>query len=259
MLLAQGNSQDKNKCDKCGTSVKTEDNFCPRCSNNLNKEDNQKNYFELCKKAHSLYLKGKDREAVALYKRAITINPSHPLAHEGIGLIHHTNAQKIYREYSMFPGGDWLMFGNEMSPEEDEDNRILGTSPADLRFGNRKIAIKEFEEAANLSNDIADKVYLLHKAAEIHCIIDIEDGIKAYEQILHIAPDNVPAHFHLAGCYATSYGSYKRESPTNSYYKRFSANDKLALNEYKYIKENAPKLAPDLESILSSVNININE
>ena len=128
---------------------------------------------------------------------------------------------------------------------------------ADSQVGNRKIAIKELEEAADLASDRDDKVQLLDMAAEIHCIINNEDGIKAYKKILHIAPDYVPAHFHLAGCYAATYYLHKQSPPTSYYGEHFSGNDKLALKEYKFIKENAPELASDLESVLANFDINI--
>jgi tetratricopeptide (TPR) repeat protein len=217
---------------------------------------NPNSYFALCHYAQSLYHLGKayDHKAAALYKRAIEIKPSHPLAHEGLGLIHYENARRIHQEYSMFPGGSWLMFADEKSPE-NENKISLITSYADYEVGNRKIAIKELEEAANLTSDRDDKVGLLNMAAEIHCIINIEDGIKAYNNILRIAPGYVPAHFHLAGCYADTYNRHKQSPPTSYYGEHFSGNDKLALKEYKFVKENAPELASDLESVLARFNI----
>ncbi len=200
---------------------------------------NPNNYFVLCQYAQSLYHLGKanDRKAASIYKRAIEINPTHPLAHAGLGLIHYENALRIYKEYSMFPGGSWLMFADEESPESER--KLSLTSYADRQVGNRKIAIKELEEAANLTSDKGDKVGLLAMAAEIRCIMSNEDGIKAYKNILHIAPDYVPAHFHLAGCYAAT------------------GKCELALQEYKFITEHAPELATDLESVLARFNIKI--
>ena len=219
---------------------------------------NPNDYFALCKYAQSLYNLGKhhDRKAASVYKRAIEVNPTHPLAHAGLGLIHYTNAKGIHEEYSTFPNGTWLMFRDEKSPE-DENKSSLITSYADSQVGNRKIAIKELEEAANLTSDKDDKVSLLEMAAEIHCIMHIASGIKAYKRILGIAPDYVPAHFYLAGCYAESYRRHKQSPPTSYYGEHFSGNDKLAIKEYKFVKENAPDLASDLESILARYNIKI--
>jgi len=197
------------------------------------------NYFVLCQYAQSLYHLGRanDHKAASLYKRAIEIRPTHPLAHAGLGLIHCENAHRIYQEYSMFPGGSWLMFKDEKSPENENKNS-LKTSYADSQLGNRKIAIKELEEAANLTSDRDDKVELLDMAVEIHCIISYENGIKAYKKILHIAPDYVRAHFNLAYSYAAT---GKRE---------------LALQEYKFITEHAPEVATDLELVLARFKIN---
>jgi len=202
---------------------------------------NPNDYFALCQYAQSLYHSGKanDRKAASLYKRAIGVKPEHPLAHAGLGLIHHDNALKIYREYSMFPGGDWLMFADEKSPE-DEGKFSLITSYADSQVGNRKVAVKELEEAANLTSDKDEKVQWLDMAAEIHCIIGSEDGITAYKKILSISPDYVRAHYYLAGCYAAT---GKRE---------------LALQEYKFITEHAPEVTTDLESELARFNLKIN-
>lgn len=221
---------------------------------------NPNDYFALCKYAESLYHLGKqhDREAASVFKRAIEVNPTHPLAHEGLGLIHYTNAKRIYEEYSTFPGGTWLMFADEKSPEDENESSLI-TSYADSQVGNRKIAIKELEEAANLTSDKNDKVPLLEMAAEIHCITNLTDGIEAYKRILDIAPDYVPAHFYLAGCYAESYHRHKQSPPTSYYGEHFSGNDKLAIKEYKFVKDNAPDLASDLESILARYNIKIDK
>jgi len=219
---------------------------------------NPNNYFALCKYAQSLYHLGKehDHKAASIYKRAIEMNPTHPLAHAGLGLIHYENAKRIYEGYSMFPGGSWLMFADEKSPENENEFSLI-TSYADSQVGNRKIAIKELEEAANLTSDKNDKLSLLEMAAEIHCIMNIAGGMKAYKRILGIAPDYVPAHFYLAGCYAESYYRHKQSPPTSYYGEHFSGNDKLAIKEYKFVKENAPDLASDLESILAHFNIKI--
>jgi len=221
---------------------------------------NPNDYFVLCLYANSLYRLGgryNDHKAASLYKQAIEINPSLPLAHAGLGIIHYSNALRIHQEYpsSIFPGGSWVMFADESDAEEPSN--LMRKGFADYECGNRKVAIKELEKAANLASDIADKVELLLMATEIHCIINNEDGIKAYKEILHMAPDCIPAHFHLAGCYAATYYLHKQSPPTSYYGEHFTGNDKLALKEYKFIKRNAPELATDLESVLARFNISV--
>ena len=226
-------------------------------------------YFALCWYANSLYFSGRhnDRRAASVYERAIEINPVHPLAHAGLGRIHHSNVLRIHEDYKIFPGGEFLMFMGEKSPkkspEDSGDKNIISLtipSYADSQVGNRRIAIAELEEAANLASDRDDKVQLLDMAAQIHCIIggsSYEDAIRAYKKILHIAPNYIPAHFHLAGCYAATYYLHKQSPPTSYYGEHFSDNDKLALKEYKFIKENAPELASALETVLANFDIHI--
>lgn len=210
-------------------------------------------YFALCWYANSLYRLGRqnDHKAASLYERAIRVNPAHPFAHAGLGIIHYSNARRIHQEYSMFPGGDWLMFADEKSPEDSENEHRVSilTSHADAEVGNRKIAIKELEEAAGLTSDKDGKVWLLNMAAEVHTIMDNEAGIKAYKRVLDIAPDYVPAHFHLAGCYAA----------TSYFDANLSGNRELALQEYKFIKENVPDGASDLAAVLARFGIEIDE
>jgi len=156
------------------------------------------------------------------------------------------------------------MFADEESPEE-EDKFSLTTSYADEHYGNRKIAIRELEAAANLATDKNGKFHpdwsqagqlkALDMAADIHCIIDIEEGIKAYKNILQIEPDYVPAHFYLASCYAESYRRHKQSAPTSYNGEHFKDNDRLALEEYEFIKKHAPQLASDLESVLARNSI----
>lgn len=74
-------------------------------------------------------------------------------------------------------------------------------------------------------------------AAEVRCIIDNRDAIKAYKRVLQIAPNCITAHFNLAGCYAAT---HKR---------------KLALQEYEFLKNNAPELVDDLESVLGKFGV----
>lgn len=227
----------------------------------------QQGYFGLCDHAHKLHHSGglaNDQKAVSLYKRAIDMKPDYPDAHAGLGLIHYDNALTIERDYSTAPGGSWLMFADEESPEE-EDKFSLTTSYADEHYGNRKIAIRELEAAANLATDKNGKFHpdwsqagqlkALDMAADIHCIIDIEEGIKAYKNILQIEPDYVPAHFYLASCYAESYRRHKQSAPTSYNGEHFKDNDRLALEEYEFIKKHAPQLASDLESVLARNSI----
>jgi len=221
---------------------------------------NPNGYFTSCSYAVSLYLSGRhnDRKAASLCDRAIESNPAHSLAHAGLGGTHYSNALRIHREYSIFPGGSWVVFADEKPPEDSENkNKISVMGYADSQVGNRKIAVRELEEAAGLASDRDDRVQLLDMAAEAHCIINNEDGIGAYKKILHIAPDYVPTHFHLADCYAAIYCLHKQSPPTSYCGEHSSGNDKLAVKEYKFIRENAPELASDSESVLANFDIDI--
>ena len=148
------------------------------------------------------------------------------------------------------------MFMDEES-SGNEGSHSLITGFADQQVGNRKTAIMELEKAADLTDNKGQKLELLGMAAEIHCIIHIEDGIKAYNNILRIDPNYVPAHFVLADCYAETYSHHKESPPTSYNYEHFKGNDKLALIEYKWVKEHAPNLASELESKLTGCGINI--
>jgi Tfp pilus assembly protein PilF len=57
-------------------------------------------------------------------------------------------------------------------------------------------------------------------------------GIDAFKHILDIDPHYVPAHFHLAGCYAA----------TNQH--------KQSLKYYEFVRQNAPELASELAKII---------
>ncbi len=196
---------------------------------------NRDDYFALCWYANSLYFMGanNDRKAASIYKKAIKIYPNHPLAHAGLGRIHYSNALKIHNEFSMFPGGSWAMFADEMSPENGEDvHKISIPGYADSRVGNREIAIKELETAADLSDEKQDKIDLLFMIAVLYCTFNNKLAIKIYKRILKLDPPNIDVHYHLAGCYAAI------------------GDSKSALSEFEYIKENAPELTKDLKSIL---------
>lgn len=200
---------------------------------------NPNDYFVLCLYANSLYYLGgrhNDYKATSIYERAIKINPTNPLAHAGLGRVHYSNVLRITREYSLFPGGAEMMFMDESAPEK----LSIVKGFADYECGNRKVAIKELERAAQLASDVDDKVELLLMAAEIYCIISNRDAIKAYKKVLDIDPNCISAHLDLAGCYAAI---HKR---------------KLALQEYEFIKENAPEAVTHLESVLASFNIKVN-
>ena len=215
---------------------------------------NPYDYFALCKYAESLHHLGHDhdRKAATMYKRAIGVNPTHPLAHRGLGLIHYTNAKRINAEYSMLPGGAEAMFMDEKEPGEEYR---LDMSYADFHVGNRKMAIMELEEAARLTSSIDDKVRLLDLAADVYCIMDIAAGIAAYKRILEIAHNDVPVHYYLAMCYAESYRRRKESPPGDYDRRRFRGNDKLAIQEYKFVRDNDPDLASDLEPVLARCGI----
>lgn len=205
---------------------------------------NPNDYFALCWYANSLYFSGRhnDRKAASLCERAIEINPAHPLAHAGLGRIHYSNALRIHREYSIFPGGSWAMFADEKSSEDSENkNKVSILGYADSQVGNRKIAIKELEMAADLSSNNQDKVDLLYMVAVIYCIVDNKQAIKAYKKVLHLSPQYIHAHYDLVGCYASI------------------GDSKHALQEYKYLKEHAPEEASNLESVLANFDIDIDK
>lgn len=210
-----------------------------RCLSLLEVFRNRNDYFALCWYAKCLHFLGKqnDHKATSLYERAIEINPEHPLSHAGLGIVHYTNATRIVREYSMFPGGDWVMFEDESTPGE----RGLSIGFADYECGNRKVAIHNLEKAEKLTAQKEEKVELLRMAAEMHCLINNGAGIKAYKRVLRLAPNHISAHFHLGGCYAAE---GQREP---------------AIQEYKYIQENAPELTSALATVLAEWGIEINE
>jgi len=166
---------------------------------------NHDDYFALCWYANSLYFMGtnNDQKAASIYKKAIRVNPNHPLAHAGLGRIHYSNALKIHNEFSIFPGGSWAMFADEMSPEDEEDvNKISIPGYADSRVGNREIAIKELETAADLSVETQDKIDILSMVAMLYCTFNNKPAIEIYKKILKLDSHNIVAHYHLAGCYA---------------------------------------------------------
>ena len=202
---------------------------------------NPNDYFALCWYADALYMLGKnnDEKADSLYRRAIKINPNHPLAHVGLGRIHYYNALKINEEYSILGSDAWSMFAGELSIEEIEDETKLSVlfSHSDQHQGNRNVAIHELETAAKFSNDINEKKDLLLMAANIYCIIDNNKGIHAYRNIIKLESNNIEAHYHLAGCYA-AIGEHK-----------------LAINEYNYIKKHAPKLKEKVKKIFTKFGI----
>ena len=200
-------------------------------------------YYALCWFANAIYMLGSNNDVKAdlLYRRAININPLHPLAHAGLGRIHHDNALYIDQSYrNITPGGAWSMFCGELTAEEIEDNKGFPTAYSDSHQANRNVAIKELETAAKLSQAISDKVDLLLMAANIHCIIDNEKAIKAYKDVLSLDSNNIQAHFHLAGCYAST------------------GDRKHAINEYCYIKRLAPELDEKVKNIFAEFGIDEN-
>lgn len=207
---------------------------------------NPDNYFALCCYSNSLYfLGGKDNDKMATkyYIKAIKLNLNHPLAHLGLGRLHHTNAMKIHKDYKMFPGGSDMMFLDELAPEKyfEEKHSINVKGFADEECGNRELAISELEKAALFMNEKEIKVELLNMAADLKCIINNEEGIKAYKEIIKIDSTNIQSHFNIAGCYAAI---GKKEK---------------AIEEYNFIKTEAPDLVDKLEDIFSEYGLQIEE
>jgi tetratricopeptide (TPR) repeat protein len=207
---------------------------------------NPDNYFALCCCANSLYfLGGKDNDKIATkyYIKAIKLNLNHPLAHLGLGRLHHTNAMKIHKDYKMFPGGSDMMFLDELAPEKyfEEKHSIIVKGFADEECGNRELAISELEKAALFMGEKEIKVELLNMAADLKCIINNEEGIKAYKEIIKIDYKNIQSHFNIAGCYAAI------------------GNKKKAIEEYNFIKIEAPDLVVELEDIFSEYSLQIEE
>jgi tetratricopeptide (TPR) repeat protein len=170
---------------------------------------NPDNYFVLCCYANSLYfLGGKDNDKIATkyYIKAINLIPNHPLAHLGLGRLHHTNAMKIHNGYNMFPGGSDMMFLDELAPDKyfEEKHSIIVKGFADEECGNRELAISELEKAALFISEKEIKVELLNMAADLKCIINNKEGIKAYKEIIRIDSKNIQSHFNIAGCYVES-------------------------------------------------------
>jgi len=200
-------------------------------------------YFAICWYANCLYFSAsyagsyEHHRAAALYEGAIKLKPLHPLAHAGLGRIHYSNAIQIVKNYRIFPGGSWAMFADEYDPDKKGQLGNIGGF-ADKKCGNRNIAIRELEKAAELTNDPGEKVELLCMAAEIRTYKSNGMGIDAFKHILDINPNYVPAHFHLAGCYAA----------TNQH--------KQSLKEYEFVHQNAPELAPELAEVIQRHEVN---
>ena len=207
---------------------------------------NPDNYFALCCYANSLYLLGgKDNDKIATkyYIKAIKLNLNYPLAHLGLGRLHHTNAIKIHKDYKMFPGGSDMMFLDELAPEKyfEEKHSINVKGFADEECGNRELAISELEKAALFMGEKEIKVELLNMAADLKCIINNKEGIKAYKEIIKIDSTNIQSHFNIAGCYAAI------------------GNKKKAIEEYNFIKTKAPDLVEKLEDIFLEYSLHIEE
>ena len=207
---------------------------------------NSDNYFALCCYANSLYfLGGKDNDKIATkyYIKAINLIPNYPLDHLGLGRLHHTNAMKIHNGYNMFPGGSDMMFLDELAPDKyfEEKHSIIVKGFADEECGNRELAISELEKAALFMSEKEIKVELLNMAAGLKCIINNEEGIKAYKEIMRIDPTNIQSHFNIAGCYAAT------------------GKKKKAIEEYNFIKIEAPDLVDKLENIFLEYGLQIEE
>jgi len=207
---------------------------------------NPDNYFALCCYANSLYfLGGKDNDKIATkyYIKAIKLNLNHPLAHLGLGRLHHTNAIKIHKDYKMFPGGSDMMFLDELAPEKyfEEKHSIIVKGFADEECGNRELAISELEKATLFMGEKEIKVELLNMAADLKCIINNEEGIKAYKEIIKIDSANIQSRFNIAGCYAAT------------------GKKKKAIEEYEFIRIEAPDLVDKLENIFLEYGLQIEE
>ena len=207
---------------------------------------NPDNYFALCCYANSLYfIGGKDNDKIATkyYIKAINLIPNHPLAHLGLGRLHHTNAIKIHNGYNMFPGGSDMMFLDELAPVKyfKETHSIIVKGFADEECGNRELSIMELEKAAFFISEKEIKVELLNMAADLKCIINNEEGIKAYKEIIRIDSKNIQSHFNIAGCYAAT------------------DKKKKAIEEYNFIRIEAPDLVDKLKNIFLEYGLQIEE
>ena len=82
-------------------------------------------------------------------------------------------------------------------------------------------------------------VKLLCMAAELCGRKNNKTGIEAFKKVLDIDPNYIPARFHLAGCYAAT--GYRE----------------LALQEYRFVQENAPDIAADLAAVLADYDVDV--
>lgn len=207
---------------------------------------NPNNYFGLCCYANSLYfLGGKDNDKIAskCYLKAIKLKSNHSLAYFGLGRLHYTNAMRIHNEYKMFPGGSYMMFLDELAPDQyfEEKHSITVKGFADEECGNRELAIMGLEKAALFISEKEIKVELLNMAADLKCIINNKEGIKAYKEIIRIDSKNIQSHFNIAGCYAAI--DKKKE----------------AIEEYEFIRIEAPDLVDKLKNIFLEYGLQIEE
>jgi tetratricopeptide (TPR) repeat protein len=148
---------------------------------------------------------------------------------------------KIHNGYNMFPGGSDMMFLDELAPDKyfEEKHSIIVKGFADEECGNRELAISELEKAALFINEKESKVELLNMAADLKCIINNEEGIKAYKKIIRIDSKNIQSHFNIAGCYVAI------------------GKKKKAIEEYEFIKIEAPDLIDKLKNIFSKYDLQI--
>jgi tetratricopeptide (TPR) repeat protein len=207
---------------------------------------NPNNYFGLCCYANSLYyLGGKDNNKIAsqCYIKAIKLKPNHPLAHLGLGRLHYTNVMRIHNEYNIFPGGSNMMFLDELAPDNyfEEKHSITIKGFADEECGNRELAIMELEKAAFFIIEKEIKVELLNMIADLKCTINNEEGINAYKEIIRIDSKNIQARFNIAGCYIAT------------------GKKKKAIEEYEFIKIEAPDLIDKLKKVFLEFGLEIEE
>jgi len=199
-----------------------------------------RDYYTLCWYANAQYFSGptNDHDAERNWRKAIRIDHDNALAHAGLGKMYHSNAMRISEGYRMFPGGSGVMFSDELDsngPRESGEVRIPGF--ADAHCANRKVGVRELEFAAELTDDVEDKVALLTMAAQLHCLIDNRSAVSAYKKVLALDSHNEQARFDLAACYAAL--GRKRQ----------------AVEQYKALAELNAELAPQLRDVLSRYGV----
>jgi len=179
-----------------------------------------------------------DRKAERLFLKAIEVDSSSALAHFGLGRVHHGNAIKLSERYSFAPGSQEIVFHNEVSAEEYlSQSGPRSFSMGDHGVGNRNVAIYELRKAAEMTDDVDERVAFLYMIAEVQCTKSNEEAINTYQRILSLTPDDLDAHFHIAGCHAAL------------------GNVEQARQEFDIIKKQAPDMVQDLKDTLAHFGI----